>query len=191
MRRLCGLSGAARTFGAGEAVFRRGARVRSAYVVERGEIRLVRHPEVGRSMTLQVAREGALLAEASLFSVRYHCDAVATVPTTALAFPIGRLRRGLGAEPGAAAALAAHLAGEVQRLRAQAALLGIRSARERLLAYLDTLSDVTDGWIDPGHPWTMVASEIGLSHEAVYRALADLEQAGHIERDGRAVRVLG
>ena len=33
----------------------------------------------------------------------------------------------------------------------------------------------------------MIATEIGLTHEAVYRALAELEREGLIQRDEKAV----
>jgi DNA-binding Lrp family transcriptional regulator len=36
-------------------------------------------------------------------------------------------------------------------------------------------------------PWKTIATEIGLTHEAVYRALAELERDGLIERDEKAV----
>jgi DNA-binding Lrp family transcriptional regulator len=35
--------------------------------------------------------------------------------------------------------------------------------------------------------WKVIATEIGLTHEAVYRALAELERDGLIERDGKVV----
>jgi DNA-binding Lrp family transcriptional regulator len=37
--------------------------------------------------------------------------------------------------------------------------------------------------------WKQVATEIGLTHEALYRALRRLEQSGAIERNGSQVRL--
>ena len=189
MRRLARAAGTPRELLAGEILFRASARVRALYIVEAGELRLVRHPRSGQSVTLQAARAGDLLAEASLFSGRYHCDAVAAANARVLGFNTADVRRGFETQPGDASMLAAHLARQAQQLRSRVALLTIRSAEERLIAYLDSLRADAGAIVDPGHSWTTVASEIGLSHEAVYRALASLERTGRIERAGRTVRV--
>jgi DNA-binding IclR family transcriptional regulator len=83
-------------------------------------------------------------------------------------------------------ALSRDLVAAVVELRSKNALLGIRSASSRLLAHLSLLAD-DDGYLALRGPWTAVALEIGLSHEAVYRALADLEGAGQLRRDGKDV----
>ena len=188
---ISGAAGSARTLPARAVLFRTGAPVRSLYLVEAGEIRLVRHPRIGQALVLQVARPGELVAEASLFSSRYHCDAVAASAVRVLRFEVAAVRRGLERHPAHTVELAAHLAREIHHLRARAALLSIRSAQERVLAYLDSLTELDDGCVDPGHPWTTVATEIGLSREALYRALAELERAGRISRQGRVVKRLG
>ena len=45
------------------------------HFVRRGAIHLVRTQEDGAALILQRARAGAILAEASVYSDRYHCDA--------------------------------------------------------------------------------------------------------------------
>ena len=79
---------------AGELVFRRGARPgRMLWVVE-GEVRLVRRSRNGAEIVLQRACSG-FLAEASLESPRYHCDALAATDSRLLAFPIEPFRQAL------------------------------------------------------------------------------------------------
>jgi CRP-like cAMP-binding protein len=51
--------------------------VRVVHFVRRGAIHLVRREENGASLILQRARAGSILAEASVYSDRHHCDAVA------------------------------------------------------------------------------------------------------------------
>jgi DNA-binding MarR family transcriptional regulator len=72
-------------------------------------------------------------------------------------------------------------------LRGQIELLNIRPARERVLAYLHNHLSASARRVDLERTWKAIASEIGLTHEAVYRALAELEREGLIERDRGAV----
>lgn len=60
--------------------------------------------------------------------------------------------------------------------------------RARVFAYLKLLAD-DDGTIDVDRPLKEMASEIGLTHEAFYLALAALANTGDIARDGRRLSV--
>ena len=159
------------------------------FVVISGEVALIRYPEPGQAMTLQRARAGDLLAEASLFAQRYHCDAVASADSELLRFPAAAVRAGMRSDPSGSMALTQHLAREVVALRNKQALAGIRSAQMRVLMYLRLQADSANEMEADG-PWTAVASELGLAHEVVYRALAALERDGLIERHGRRVRLM-
>jgi CRP-like cAMP-binding protein len=184
---LSGGSGVARRLDAGEMLFTAGDPVRSLFVVERGRLRLLRHTAHGATLTLHVAQPGEAFAEASLFSRTYHCDAVADVRSRVTAYPKQALLRALREDPGAALALTGHLAGQVQTLRGQIELLNIKSARDRVLAYLHNHLGASKRRVELGRTWKAIATEIGLTHEAVYRALAVLERDGLIERDEKAV----
>jgi hypothetical protein len=59
-------------------LFRAGTSPRYIHFIEEGAMRLVRHGRQGEEVVLHDARPGEFLAEASLDSVRYHCDAVAS-----------------------------------------------------------------------------------------------------------------
>ncbi|MGI9436801.1 MAG: hypothetical protein ACR2Q4_18560, partial [Geminicoccaceae bacterium] len=75
-----------------------------------------------------------------------------------------------------------HLSKQVQGLRAQATRLSLKTAEDRVLSYLRTrCADRSIMTID--RPWKVIASELGLSHEALYRTLARLERHGAIMRD--------
>lgn len=60
----------------GEVLFRKDDTAIGLYAVEEGHVRLCRVDANGREITLHTAGPGDLVAEASLFSPRYHCDAV-------------------------------------------------------------------------------------------------------------------
>lgn len=72
---LNGLRGDELAFQPDEAVFHLGAIVRRVHWVREGVIHLVRHQRNGSALVLQRAGPGSILAEASLYSTRYHCDA--------------------------------------------------------------------------------------------------------------------
>ena len=79
------------------------------------------------------------------------------------------------------------LAHEVHDLRARIEERNIRSARERLLHHLARTAD-PDGRTMPIDGTLMdLAAEIGLTHEVLYRTLADLERDGSIARSGRGL----
>jgi len=71
-------------------VFATGDPVRSLFVVESGRVRLLRHAVHGATLVLHVARAGEALAEASLLSRAYHCDALAEIASSVIAIPSER-----------------------------------------------------------------------------------------------------
>jgi hypothetical protein len=66
-----------RTLAAGQTLFHRGDRADGLYEVISGRIRLTRMDPDGRELVLGIACAGDTIAEASLFSAIYCCDAVA------------------------------------------------------------------------------------------------------------------
>src|SRR3954469_10683504 len=65
-----------RKFAPGHVLFERGTPVQAMYRVVDGLVELVRYGADGAKLVLQRAGPGAVVAEASLFSASYHCDAV-------------------------------------------------------------------------------------------------------------------
>lgn len=130
------------------------------------------------------AATGDTLAEPALFSERYHCDALAEIPSHVLCLNKALVLEVMAQDPGFAADLVQRLAGQVQSYRRRLELLAIRSARDRVLAGL------ADGWMTGSV--IDFATELGLTHEAVYRALSALVRDGRVERPARGIyRVVG
>ena len=67
-----------RVFRKGQYLFHQGDAVVSMFLIEAGEARLLRRQRGGAAIVLQRALPGSFLAEASLFTASYHCDAIAT-----------------------------------------------------------------------------------------------------------------
>lgn len=171
----------------GERLFSIGEAPRRMYYVVDGELRLVRNSRVGGETVLQRARRG-FLAEASLVSAAYHCDAVAVEASMVLVFPITEFRRLLDGDAAFRAGWTAHLAREVRRLRARCERLSLKGAAARVLHYLEIESD--DGETSRIPSRKAWAAELGLTHEALYRTLARLRDRGAIRIDGERIALI-
>lgn len=173
-----------RTFAKEALLFSIGERPRSIYYIAQGEARLRRYSPEGTEMVMQRARN-AFLAEASLESPAYHCDGVATESVLALAFPSDAFRIALAECPGFRASWLSHLLREVRRARAQVERQGLRNAGARILHYLET--ECPGGQLRLSQTKKAWAAELGLTHEALYRALAQLGQQGLIRVEGELI----
>ena len=70
------------------------------------------------------------------------------------------------------------LAAEVRKLRAQCERLSLRSAADRIAHYIE--AEGRDGRLELRQTKKAWAAELGLTHEALYRALTGLQRAGRI-----------
>jgi len=172
-----------RTLAAGDKLFRTGDPAVAIYKVERGRLHLRRRTVDDHLVVLHTARAGEFFAEASLFSEAYHCDAVAVVSSRVRAYPKAALLAALCKDRGLAEAFMARLAHQVQDLRARLELRNIRSARERVLQYLWLRAEADRRSVAIEGPYQDIAAEIGLTREALYRTLAQLETEGVLVRD--------
>jgi CRP-like cAMP-binding protein len=173
--------------GAGQSVFRMATRPAKMFWVLDGEIRLIRRSRNGAEIILQRASSG-FVAEASLESPLYHCDAVAAMESRLLAFPINRFRQALAEDEKFRAFWTGRLAREVHALRSQCERLALHSAAERIEHYIE--SEGQNGRLELSRTRKAWAAELGLTHEALYRALSALQRAGRItavEKDGALV----
>jgi CRP-like cAMP-binding protein len=167
---------------AGEALFRLGDQAIGFFEVVGGRVKLTRVDRAGREVVLYVAGAGEYLAEASLFSPHYHCDAVAGTDAVVRLYPKATVLAAFEKEPKAAQAFAAMLARQVMTLRTGIERRNIRSARERVRHYLSVNADAEGAAVTLAGTLKDLAAELGLSHEALYRTLAALERAGEIRR---------
>jgi CRP-like cAMP-binding protein len=174
----------------GAAVFHQGDPADAVFLVEAGRVRLARALADGTPLVLYVAEVGESFAEASLSAAHYHCDAIAETDGVVLALPKTDLLAALAADPAECLALALALAAQVRDLRARLELRNIRSATERVLAWLRLHASGDPPHVPIRRSWTQVADEVGLTREAVYRSLATLEQQGRINRNATLVHLI-
>jgi CRP-like cAMP-binding protein len=160
--------GKVRSLMAGEFLFHQGDTVESMFLLLEGEVHLIRHQTDGSHITLQRARVGAVLAEASLFSGCYHCDAVASKVVRLLVFSKSIVLARLQTDTAFAQGWLAYLAHEVQQARFRSEVLSLKTVAAKLDAWLN--------WQGEGLPakgeWKGLAGQLGVSPEALYRELA-------------------
>ena len=154
-------------FSAGQTVFHLGSPVHQVHFVRRGIIHLLRHQSDGTALVLQRAVPGAMLAEASIYSDIYHCDACAQEAAVTFAVERDDLRRHLDSSPQARQALVQIYAQGLQQARMQCEILSLKTVKARLSAWL-----VWNGELPPKGQWRRIAGEIGVSPEALYREIA-------------------
>jgi CRP-like cAMP-binding protein len=180
----------ARELAPGQALFRQGDAVSAIFAVERGRLRLVRHTIDDRKVVLHTARDGELLAEAALFSKIYHCDAVADLASVVRVLSKPELLAAFRADADFAEKFMGVLARQVMALRTRLELRSIRSARERLLQHLLLAASGDSRLVRLDGTLMDLAAEIGMTHETLYRALAELESEGVLARGEGGIRLL-
>jgi CRP-like cAMP-binding protein len=174
----------------GEYLFRQGDKANAMFEIERGRLAMVRYTTDSRAVIVHTARRGQLFAEAALFAQTYHCDGVAAGDTHVRVYLKDKLLAAFGAEPKLALSFTAMLAHEIMALRARLEVRNVRSARERILQHLGLIAEAP-------HVFRLestlkdLAAEIGLTHEAFYRALAALEKDGAIQRKADRIVLCG
>jgi CRP-like cAMP-binding protein len=161
------LSGHDKHVAANETLCYSGEPVKSVFLVQQGCVVLRRQTAMGAELTLNIAKAGAVVAEASVYSPTYHCDAVAQVATTLYVFSKANFRAQLADNPMLAEVWSMNLASSMQAARFRAEIRTLRTVAERL-----------DAWLGAGREIPAkgrrqeLAAELGVTREALYRELA-------------------
>jgi CRP/FNR family transcriptional regulator, dissimilatory nitrate respiration regulator len=166
-----------RSLGRNELLFRQGDKVRAIYFIEEGRLRLERRTFDGRLLILGTTPANEFFVEAALFSEIFHCDAVAAEPSRVRVYPKAAVLEALRTDPASAMSFLELVAHEIIELRQRLELMKVRSAKERVMLYLD-FNAGPSGTVNLPGTLQDVASELGLTREALYRTLASLEQTG-------------
>jgi CRP-like cAMP-binding protein len=172
IKQIVARAGQPRELEAGRYLFHQGDHVRFVHVIMEGVVELVRYQDNGTAIILQRAGRGDFLAEASVYSPRYHCSALASATSGAAAkihaWPKPLFLRKLREDASFAELWARHLAREVQSARYRVEIVSRRTVAERLDGWL--------AWHDCVLPekgeWKNIAAQIGVTPEALYRELA-------------------
>jgi CRP-like cAMP-binding protein len=95
--------------------------------------------------------------------------------------PVPALLQALSDDPAFALRWIGMLNQEVRRLRLQCERLNLKGVQARVLHWLET--EGTSGCCAVTAGYKSLAAELGVSHEALYRALAEMDKAGLVLRE--------
>lgn len=160
---------------AGDVMARLGTAPQWLMVVIVGELHLVRYLPNGAVAVLQRST-GGFVAEASLDAPRYHCHILAAAPSRVLRIPLALFRSEMASNEVLRSVWIRRLTREVVRLRAQSERLRLKSAADRVAHYIE--SEGTQARLVLSQTRKAWAAELGLSHESLYRTLAEMERDG-------------
>lgn len=164
----------------------------SLYIIAEGQVLLSRTGPGRAEHALYLLAPGDLFGEGSLRPERcWLVTARAATDGVVHVLPSGQLSRFAQYFPRLAAHLIILLSGRLERAHQRLDLIGIHSARERVLGLLRILSEV-HGQDDAGRVWMPIrlsqsafGEMIGLARETVARVFTELQDEGIIERPGR------
>ena len=171
----------------GARLFACGDQPKAMHFVVDGEVHLTRTSPGGAELILQRARDG-VVAEASLDQSAYHCDAMAISPTVLIRIPQRVFREALD-DVTFRTEWIAHLSRELRRVRAQAERMHLKTAEDRVAHFL--MIEGTDGTLKLERSRKQWAGELGLTHEALYRALSRMQRSGQIIIEADTITLRG
>ena len=170
-------------------LFLQNDKVLNMYFIKAGRLKLQRETLEGFQVIQHIAFKGEVIAEASLYSQRYHCSAIADTKSEISYLRKIDLLNYFEKNPGAMSQLLMLYAHQIKSLRAINEIKNIRSAKERTLAFLRNEMDA-ESEVKLSISLKDVAYRIGLTHETFYRTLKELEKAQRIIRYKQSIKLL-
>lgn len=163
---------------AGRVLFRTGDRPRRIFFILQGHALLQRVTVEGTSVTMQNAHRG-FLAEASLTTSAYHCEALCKSACRVLIFPLKEFRDAIDGHVATRWAWITLLSTQSRMLRLRLERLALRSLRDRL-EHLVFSEGTARGSYELTSTRAALAVELGVTPAALYRTLASLRAQGTI-----------
>ncbi len=171
---------------AGAVLFRSGQRPAWMYYVRTGEAVMQRVTAAGAPVILQRASQG-FIAEASLATDRYHCEGVCRSECELLALPLVALREAIDQDEGTRWAWIGLLSAQARAQRARIERQSLKTIRQRLEHLILAEGTGKNGYRIPGTK-IQLAAELGVTPEALYRCLADLQAQGQLSIEAGRLR---
>jgi CRP/FNR family transcriptional regulator, dissimilatory nitrate respiration regulator len=178
------------SFSDGHVLFHRNEASDRVYVAKSGTVRLILCTRSGQLISYYTVNTGEICDEGAIFSDTHTCSAIAESAVQLLAFPKSVFLRTLQHQPDFAIAFMMQLASRLHTTKLMIELRSIRSARERVLHYLQLTVPPEKNTVVLKQPLKNIASELGISPEVLSRTLAKLTSEGVIARNKRNITLL-
>lgn len=169
----------------GHYLFHQGHKPQWMFFIVNGEAILSRTNPRGEIVILQRCKNG-FVSEASLFTDVYHCDAIASQIAQSITLPISSFKKALD-DPAFALRWVQLLSKEIMRLRTVSERLTLKDIPSKLIHLVKT--EGKDGVLNIQTDLKSIASEIGVTHEALYRTIAAMEKNGSLKKQSNYLKL--
>jgi len=166
----------------GDTLYRQGEPVKAMFALVYGRLQLCTSTSDGKQVPLYTVRPLECVAEAALFAQSHCSNAVAQIKSCVRGFPVEAVRDALRKRPDFAAEFMALQANRYNGLRISLELRSLRSARQRILQYIQISAPPGSNTVTLDRTLKNVADDLGLTHETFYRTLAQLIEDGMVRR---------
>lgn len=176
-------------FKRGEHIYRASERPNGIYFIESGLVGLlIIGKESGKEHLLRFFKSGQFFGHRSLFSEeQYHGNTIALGPTRLHLIPKNVILEVLEAHPSLYKEIVLVIAKELRRCESQHVMILENQILNRTAQSIIYLKDLY-----PEHNWTRqeIASFCASTVSTVIKAMAELENLGHISQKGRSIEIL-
>lgn len=171
----------------GATLFTAGGRPASLYYLLNGEVRLERSTPSGHTTILQRVT-GGFVAEPSLTAHRYLCDGKCQIDSELYPFPLAAVRQAIDQDAGFRWAWIASLGEQARRQKAKAERMSLKTVRARLSHLVASEGD-RQGRLRLVGTQAELASDLGITPEALYRSLRSLQDEGVLTITGAVLQL--
>ncbi len=178
------------TLEAGEIVFHAEEPAEIIFGVQTGKIQLVRYLENGQMSHQYPVQAGAWFGEGALFNEVYASSAIAAATSQIIAVPKQTFLTLLRHDSEVSLRFISQLTQQLHTAKNLMTLRCIRSASDRVLAYLHSLKVPGQNTCVLNGPLKAIAEQICLTPEVVSRSLRKLQDDGIIQRSQRRITFL-
>lgn len=170
----------------GQILFQQGEQAQSVFLVESGRLRVVSFTEQ-KIINHYFVEVGESFAEIALFSEKYTYTVMADVPSRAIVIPKLGFLEALHNSTELSMIFMRQFAHRLKSIQTLLELRSIRSARERILYYLQLNLQPNQTTVALEKSLKDIATELGLVPEALSRNLTLLQEEGIITRKKRSI----
>ena len=174
----------------GEILFMENSPVERFFFCKQGCIRLEVTPHKNKAIVLYRARDEETIAEEHLILDEYGYRAVADEASVIESVPKQLILNEIRTNPDVAKNFVFCLSKRNIQLRINFERLGIKSAKDRVFHFLRGLAIQNPGPLELSGKLKSLSRDLNLTHEAVYRALKELENMGSISRQGGTISLI-
>ncbi|XGV96399.1 MAG: Crp/Fnr family transcriptional regulator [Leptolyngbya sp. BL-A-14] len=171
----------------GQLLFERLEPAEAVFILESGQIQLLNYTEDGQQVNHYSVKAGETFAEVALFNERYVCTAIALKPSRVWSLPKQAFLQVMRQHSDLAESFMERLARRLHESKLLLELRSIRSARKRILHYLQLNVQPDGATVILDRPLKEIADDLSMTPEALSRTLKQLHKEGKINREKRKV----